>query len=284
MPIVINQLSHTYLPGSALAYPALSNIDLTIQDGEFLGVIGHTGSGKSTMIQHLNGLLLPTSGTVTVDGLDTNEKKLRKKIRSLVGMVFQYPEYQLFEETVEKDVSFGPKNMGLPEGEIRERALEALTLVGLPPAQFCEKSPFELSGGEKRRAALAGILAMRPKYLVLDEPMAGLDPRGRAEILSLIESLRERNHTGIVMVSHSMDDVAMYADRIAVLNNGTLAMIDTPEAVFSRSEELLNMGLNLPQATRLVRALRERGVKIERDYYRMDELKQELIGRWKHVR
>ena len=284
MPIVITQLSHTYLPGSALAYPALSNIDLTIQGGEFLGVIGHTGSGKSTMIQHLNGLLLPTSGTVTVDGLDTKEKKLRKKIRSLVGMVFQYPEYQLFEETVEKDVSFGPKNMGLPEGEIRERALEALTLVGLPPEQFCEKSPFELSGGEKRRAALAGILAMRPKYLVLDEPMAGLDPRGRAEILSLIESLRERNHTGIVMVSHSMDDVAMYADRIAVLNNGTLAMIDTPEAVFSRSEELLNMGLNLPQATRLVRALRERGVKIERDYYRMDELKHELIGRWKHVR
>lgn len=284
MPIVITQLSHTYLPGGALAYPALSNIDLTIQDGEFLGVIGHTGSGKSTMIQHLNGLLLPTSGTVTVDGLDTKEKKLRKKIRSLVGMVFQYPEYQLFEETVEKDVSFGPKNMGLPEGEIRERALEALTLVGLPPEQFCEKSPFELSGGEKRRAALAGILAMRPKYLVLDEPMAGLDPRGRAEILSLIESLRERNHTGIVMVSHSMDDVAMYADRIAVLNNGTLAMIDTPEAVFSRSEELLNMGLNLPQATRLVRALRERGVEIERDYYRMDELKHELIGRWKHVR
>jgi len=284
MPIVINQLSHTYLPGSALAYPALSNIDLTIQDGEFLGVIGHTGSGKSTMIQHLNGLLLPTGGTVTVDGLDTKEKKLRKKIRSLVGMVFQYPEYQLFEETVEKDVSFGPKNMGLPEGEIRERALEALTLVGLPPEQFCEKSPFELSGGEKRRAALAGILAMRPKYLVLDEPMAGLDPRGRAEILSLIESLRERNHTGIVMVSHSMDDVAMYADRIAVLNNGTLAMVGAPEDVFSRSEELLNMGLNLPQATRLVRALRERGIKIERDYYRMDELKQELIGRWKHVR
>ena len=284
MPIVINQLSHTYLPGSALAYPALSNIDLTIQDDEFLGVIGHTGSGKSTMIQHLNGLLLPTSGTVTVDGLDINEKKLRKKIRSLVGMVFQYPEYQLFEETVEKDVSFGPKNMGLEEGEIRERALEALTLVGLPPEQFCEKSPFELSGGEKRRAALAGILAMRPKYLVLDEPMAGLDPRGRAEILSLIESLRERNHTGIVMVSHSMDDVAMYADRIAVLNNGTLAMVGAPEDVFSRSEELLNMGLNLPQATRLVRALRERGIKIERDYYRMDELKQELIGRWKHVR
>lgn len=284
MPIVITQLSHTYLPGSALAYPALSNIDLTVQDGEFLGVIGHTGSGKSTMIQHLNGLLLPTSGTVTVDGLDTKEKKLRKKIRSLVGMVFQYPEYQLFEETVEKDVSFGPKNMGLSEGEIRERALEALTLVGLPPEQFCEKSPFELSGGEKRRAALAGILAMRPKYLVLDEPMAGLDPRGRREILALIESLRRDHGTGIVMVSHSMDDVAMYADRIAVLDKGSLGMLGTPEEVFSRGEELLNMGLNLPQATRLVRALRQRGVAIERDYYRMDELANELIARWHHDR
>ena len=284
MPIQIQQLSHTYLPGSALAYPALSNIDFTVKDGEFLGIIGHTGSGKSTLIQHFNGLLQPTSGNVLVDGLDTREKKLRKKIRSLVGMVFQYPEYQLFEETVEKDVSFGPKNMGLSEAEIRERALEALTLVGLPPERFCEKSPFELSGGEKRRAALAGILAMRPKYLVLDEPMAGLDPRGRAEILALIESLRERNGTGIVMVSHSMDDVAMFADRIAVLGSGTLVLLGKPEEVFSHSTELLEMGLNLPQATRLVRALRERGVEISRDYYRMDELKDELIGRWRHER
>ena len=284
MPINIQQLSHTYLPGSALAYPALSNISLTITEGEFLGIIGHTGSGKSTMIQHLNGLLLPTEGSVLVDGLDTREKKLRKQIRSLVGMVFQYPEYQLFDETVARDVAFGPKNMGLPEDEIATRVNEALRLVGLDPEAFSEKSPFELSGGEKRRAALAGILAMRPKYLVLDEPMAGLDPRGRREILSLVESLRRDFGTGIVMVSHSMDDVAMYADRIAVLDQGSLFMVGTPEEVFSHSAELLQMGLNLPQATQLVRALRARGVAIEQDYYRMDELTHELIGRWRNER
>ena len=284
MAIQIQQLSHTYMPGSQLAYPALGDLSLTIQDGEFLGIIGHTGSGKSTLIQHLNGLLLPTAGSVLVDGLDTREKKLRKQIRSLVGMVFQYPEYQLFEETVARDVAFGPKNMGLAEDEIATHVTEALRLVGLNPDEFAEKSPFELSGGEKRRAALAGILAMRPKYLVLDEPMAGLDPRGRHEILSLIESLRREFGTGIVMVSHSMDDVAMYADRIAVLDRGSLFMVGTPEDVFSHSEELLAMGLNLPQATQLVRALRTRGVEIERDYYRMDELQQDLIGRWNHDR
>jgi len=284
MPIIIEQLSHTYLPGSQLAYPALSDISLTIQDGEFLGIIGHTGSGKSTLIQHLNGLLLPTAGSVLVDGLDTREKKIRKKIRSLVGMVFQYPEYQLFEETVERDVAFGPKNMGLDEAEIATRVSEAMQLVGLNPSEFAEKSPFELSGGEKRRAALAGILAMRPKYLVLDEPMAGLDPRGRREILALIESLRRDFGTGIVMVSHSMDDVAMYADRIAVLDQGSLFLVDSPEAVFSHSAELLEMGLNLPQATQLVRALRARGIAMEHDYFRMDELAQDLIGRWNHER
>ena len=284
MPIRIEQLSHTYMPGSQLAYPALGDVSLTVQDGEFLGIIGHTGSGKSTLIQHLNGLLLPTAGSVLVDGLDTREKKLRKQIRSLVGMVFQYPEYQLFEETVARDVAFGPKNMGLTEEEIAPRVKEALALVGLNPDEFSEKSPFELSGGEKRRAALAGILAMRPKFLVLDEPMAGLDPRGRHEILSLIESLRSEYGTGIVMVSHSMDDVAMYADRIAVLDKGSLFMVGTPEDVFSHSAELLDMGLNLPQATQLVRALRERGIEVARDYFRMDELAQDLIGRWNHDR
>ena len=284
MPIQIQQLSHTYLPGSALAYPALSNITLSIPEGEFLGIIGHTGSGKSTLIQHLNGLLLPTGGSVLVDGLDTREKKLRKQIRALVGMVFQYPEYQLFDETVARDVAFGPKNMGLDETEIASRVNEALNLVGLDPVAFSEKSPFELSGGEKRRAALAGILAMRPKYLVLDEPMAGLDPRGRREILTLVESLRRDFGTSIVMVSHSMDDVAMYADRIAVLDQGSLFMVDTPEEVFSHSAELLEMGLNLPQATQLVRALRARGIAIQEDYYRMDKLTQELIGRWRNER
>jgi len=284
MPIIIEQLSHTYLPGSQLAYPALGDVSLTIQDGEFLGIIGHTGSGKSTLIQHLNGLLLPTAGSVLVDGLDTREKKLRKQIRSLVGMVFQYPEYQLFEETVARDVAFGTKNMGLTEEEIAPRVEEALRLVGLNPGEFSEKSPFELSGGEKRRAALAGILAMRPKYLVLDEPMAGLDPRGRREILALIESLRSDYGTGIVMVSHSMDDVAMFADRIAVLDKGSLFMVASPEDVFSHSTELLDMGLNLPQATQLVRALRARGIDIQHDYFRMEELAQDLIGRWNHDR
>jgi len=284
MPIQIEQLSHTYLPGSALAYPALSNITLSIPEGEFLGIIGHTGSGKSTLIQHLNGLLLPTEGSVLVDGLDTREKKLRKQIRTLVGMVFQYPEYQLFDETVARDVAFGPKNMGLDEAEIASCVNEALNLVGLDPASFSEKSPFELSGGEKRRAALAGILAMRPKYLVLDEPMAGLDPRGRREILTLVESLRRDFGTSIIMVSHSMDDVAMYADRIAVLDQGSLFMVGTPEDVFSHSAELLEMGLNLPQATQLVRALRARGIAIQEDYYRMDKLTQELIGRWRNER
>ena len=283
MPIQIEQLSHTYLPGSALAYPALSSISLSIPEGEFLGIIGHTGSGKSTLIQHLNGLLLPTEGSVLVDGLDTREKKLRKQIRALVGMVFQYPEYQLFDETVARDVAFGPKNMGLEEPEISARVTEALRLVGLDES-FSVKSPFELSGGEKRRAALAGILAMRPKYLVLDEPMAGLDPRGRREILTLVESLRREFGTSIIMVSHSMDDVAMYADRIAVLDKGSLFMVGTPEEVFSHSAELLEMGLNLPQATQLVRALRERGIDIQEDYYRMDELTRELIGRWRNER
>lgn len=283
MPIVIEQLSHTYLSGSALAHPAVTDVSLTIVEGEFLGVIGHTGSGKSTLIQHLNGLLLPTSGHVLVDGLDTLDKKLRMQIRAAVGMVFQYPEYQLFEETVLDDVSFGPRNMGLTEDKIRERALSAMQLVGLEPDTFTQKSPFDLSGGEKRRAALAGILAMRPKYLVLDEPMAGLDPRGRDEILSLINSLRTQNGTTIIMVSHSMDDVARYADRIAVLSHGKLAMLDTPAKVFSQADAIAEMGLMIPQATRLALALRDKGLGVPDGICRMQELTDWLIARWKHA-
>ncbi len=281
MPIQIEQLQHTYLPGSALAYPALSGITLAVENGEFIGVIGHTGSGKSTLIQHFNGLLLPTGGTVLVDGLDTRDKKQRMAIRALVGMVFQYPEYQLFEETVLKDVSFGPKNLGMPEEEIRERALEAMTCVGLEPNIFAEKSPFDLSGGEKRRAALAGILAMRPKYLVLDEPMAGLDPRGRAEILDLLERLRRQNGTTIVMVSHSMDDVARYADRIAVLDHGSLVCLDSPSNVFSQADRLNEMGLNIPQATRLALQLQHTGLPVPDGIFRSEELENWLIGRWR---
>ncbi len=279
MPIEIERLSHAYDAQEKISYPAVNDVSLTIEEGEFLGVIGHTGSGKSTLLQHMNGLLLPTAGSVRIDGMDTQNAKLRREIRARVGMVFQYPEYQLFEETVAADVAFGPKNMGLNEDEVRARVSEALSRVGLDEARFAEQSPFDLSGGEKRRAALAGILAMRPKYLILDEPMAGLDPRGRNEILTLIERLRRESGTTIIMVSHSMDDVAKFASRIAVLNDGRLFLLDTPENVFAHGDELTSMGLDLPQATRLVRRLNEGGMNVP-SFFRMDELTKYLVGRW----
>lgn len=279
MPIEIEHLSHAYNAQEKISYPAVNDVSFTIEEGEFLGVIGHTGSGKSTLLQHMNGLLLPTAGSVKVDGMDTQNAKLRREIRARVGMVFQYPEYQLFEETVAADVAFGPKNMGLGEDEVRARVSEALLRVGLDEARFAEQSPFDLSGGEKRRTALAGILAMRPKYLILDEPMAGLDPRGRNEILTLIERLRRESGTTIIMVSHSMDDVAKFASRIAVLNDGRLFLLDTPENVFAHGDELTSMGLDLPQATRLVRRLNEGGMNVP-PFFRMDELTKYLVGRW----
>ena len=282
MPIVIHHLTHAYSQAGKLAEAAVSDVSLTIENGTFLGVIGHTGSGKSTLIQHLNGLLLPTDGSVAVDGYDTRDKAQRQKARALVGMVFQYPEYQLFEETVLQDVSFGPKNLGLPEGDVRERALAAMRTVGLDPDRFAEKSPFDLSGGEKRRAALAGILAMQPRYLVLDEPMAGLDPRGRTEILDLIERLRTENGCTIVMVSHSMDDVARYADRLLVLSEGRAAMLGTPEEVFARADELMQMGLDVPQATKLAMQLTADGMQgLPGGICRMDDLRSLLVERWR---
>ena len=278
MSILIEQLTYAYMAGSAEAVTALADVSLTIGEGEFLGVIGHTGSGKSTFMQLLNGLLLPTGGSVVVDGFDTRDKKQCRSARALVGLVFQYPEYQLFEETVARDVAFGPKNLGLSEEEARARALEALTLVGLDPARFAEKSPFDLSGGEKRRAALAGILAMRPKYLALDEPMAGLDPRGRRQVLALLQQLRQETGCTIIMVSHSMDDVARYAERIAVLDNGRLAMLGTPAAVFSEMETLRDMGLSVPQATTLAALLRARGLALPAGIVRMDQLRDALTA------
>ena len=256
--IEIKNLTHIYMKDSAVERKALDDVSLTVREGEFLCIVGHTGSGKSTLIQHINGILQPDSGSVVIDGFDMSQKKQMVEGRKRVGMVFQYPEYQLFEETVYKDVAFGPTNMGLTEPEIRERVLNAMISVGLLPEFFLEKSPFELSGGEKRRAALAGILAMQPNYLILDEPMAGLDPSGRRSILSMLEDIRTKYGTTIVMVSHSMDDIARVADRIAVLNNGRLIMLDTPKAIFG-TLDLEAIGLELPHAAKLTKRLRQLG-------------------------
>ncbi|MBR0205760.1 MAG: energy-coupling factor transporter ATPase [Clostridia bacterium] len=280
MPIVIDHLSHTYFDG-VTSNTAVKDVSLEIREGEFLSLIGHTGCGKTTLVQHLNGLLLPSAGRVLVDGLDTADKKLRPRIRSLVGMVFQYPEYQLFADTVREDVAFGPRNMKLSEEEISIRVSEAMTMVGLSMDQFAEKSPFELSGGEKRRAALAGILAMRPKYLVLDEPMAGLDPQGRQSILAMLEKLRSDMGCSIIMVSHSMEDVARHADRILVMNQGEVNYLDTPRAVFSHSDELSEMGLSLPAPCRVAALLRKMGVDAPLDVCTREDLEDYLLRRLK---
>lgn len=280
MPIVIDHLSHTYFDG-ATSNAALKDVCLDIREGEFLSVIGHTGCGKTTLVQHLNGLLLPTSGKVLVDGLDTADKKQRPQIRALVGMVFQYPEYQLFADTVREDVAFGPRNMKLSEDEIALRVSEAMTMVGLSMEEFAEKSPFELSGGEKRRAALAGILAMQPKYLVLDEPMAGLDPQGRQNILAMLEKLRHDTGCSIIMVSHSMEDVARHADRILVMNHGEVMYLDTPRAVFSHSDELAEMGLSFPAPCRVAALLRSKGIDAPADVCTREDLEVFLRGRLK---
>ncbi len=277
MPIIVEKLNDAYMQGSTITKAALTDISLRIEDGEFLGLIGHTGSGKSTLVQQLNGLLQPNSGSVIVDGYNMADKKQRALGRRLVGMVFQYPEYQLFEETVEKDVAFGVKNMGIAEDEAMERAREAMRLVGLEPDRFAEKSPFELSGGEKRRAALAGIIAMKPKYLVLDEPMAGLDPLGRKAILDTIDELRSTLGCAVLMVSHSMDDMADRAERIAVMSNGSLVLEGSTREVFAQGEFLTNIGLDVPQVSKLGMELRRRGVDIPADIYEMEEMELTLI-------
>lgn len=278
MPIQLEQLTYIYMPGSALAQRAVDDINLAVEAGEFLGIIGHTGSGKSTLVQLMGGLLQPTSGRVLVDGLNMGDKKQRTQARRSVGLVFQYPEYQLFEETVARDVAYGPRNMGMQEKEIDESVREAMELVGLPFKEFGAKSPFELSGGEKRRAALAGVIAMRPKYLILDEPMAGLDPAGRSDILKTIDNLRAEIGCAVVMVSHSMEDVARCAGRIAVLNQGRLVRVDTPAEVFLQEDELLSIGLDLPAACKLATALRARGMEIPH-FYEMEALTAFLLER-----
>ena len=279
MPIVIEHLNYVYMSGGPYETHALDDVSLTIEDGEFVGLIGHTGSGKSTLVQHLNGLLLPTSGTITVDGLNIADKATdRRAIRRKVGLVFQYPENQLFEETVEKDIAFGPKNLGLDDAEIDRRVRDAMRKVALDYDALHERSVFELSGGQMRRVAIAGVLAMEPRTLVLDEPCAGLDPRGREEILGLIRDLHRDTGATIVMVSHSMDDVASLAERVIVMNHGRVAMDGAPREVFSRGAELRAIGLDVPQAVMLADKLRERGFDVPQGVYRVEEIKAVIEG------
>ncbi len=262
----VQNLTHTYSAGTPFEHKALDNMNFSVERGEFIGIIGHTGSGKSTLMQHLNGLLKPTSGKVLLDGKDIwSDKKLTRQARFRVGLVFQYPEYQLFEETVYKDIAFGPKNMGLKTEEIDRRVREAASFVGLTEAQL-EVSPFDLSGGQKRRVAIAGVIAMEPEVLILDEPTAGLDPVGREEILANIESYRKAKNATIMMVSHSMNDVARLTDRLLVLNGARIAMDGTPDEVFTRAWELEEMGLDIPEVTRVFMRLKELGLPVEPVY------------------
>ena len=262
----VKNLNHIYSAGTPFEHVALKDVSFSIERGEFIGIIGHTGSGKSTLIQHLNGLLKPTSGSVELDGKDIwSDKAYTRQSRFRVGLVFQYPEYQLFEETVYKDIAFGPKNMKLKPDEIDRRVREAAGFVGLTEQQL-QVSPFDLSGGQKRRVAIAGVIAMEPEVLILDEPTAGLDPEGREEILRNINDYRKAKNATIMMVSHSMSDVARLADRLLVMNEAQLAMLDTPKAVFARAKELLDMGLDVPEITRVFLKLQELGLPVEPVY------------------
>ncbi len=272
----VRNLDYIYSAGTPFEHKALDNVSFALEPGEFVGIIGHTGSGKSTLMQQMNGLLKPTSGQVLLDGVDIwSDKKLTRQARFRVGLVFQYPEYQLFEETVYRDIAFGPKNMGLGEEEVDRRVREAAGFVGLTEAQL-EVSPFDLSGGQKRRVAIAGVIAMEPEVLILDEPTAGLDPIGRAEILGNIEAYRQAKNATIMMVSHSMEDVARLTDRMLVMNGSRLAMDGTPSEVFSRAQELLAMGLNIPQVTQVFLELKKLGLDVK-SVYTMEQAVAEIV-------
>ena len=276
--IKTERLCHVYSVGTPFEKAAIEGIDLTLPQGQLIGVIGHTGSGKSTFIQHLNALLQPTSGAVLCGSEDINKDKFtRKAIRFKVGLVFQYPEYQLFEETVYKDIAFGPSNMGKTGAELDRCVRESAKLVGLGEDTL-EKSPFELSGGQKRRVALAGVMAMRPEVLILDEPTAGLDPAGRENLMANIRDYRENTGSTILLVSHSMDEVAKNADRILVLKSAGILTQGTPKEVFARGEELLSAGLDVPQATRIAMALRRRGAAIDPAVYTVEDLSREILA------
>lgn len=277
MSIILDHVNYIYEAGTAMEYAALKDVNLVIPDGQFIGLIGHTGSGKSTLVQHLNGLLKPTSGNVYYNGADINDSDYnRKELRSKVGLVFQYPEHQLFEIDVFSDVCFGPKNLGLSKKETELRAYAALKQVGLQDEYFYQ-SPFDLSGGQKRRVAIAGVLAMKPDVLILDEPTAGLDPKGRDEILDQIAKLREETGMTVILVSHSMEDVAKYVDRIIVMNKGQVMLDDEPREVFCHYKELEEVGLAAPQVTYIMQTLKKRGFPVDTDITTIEEATQSVL-------
>lgn len=279
MSIKIENLTHIYMPKSPFEKVALDNVSLDIRDGEFVALIGHTGSGKSTLIQHFNGLLEATSGKITIDGMDITDKKAKlTNIRKKVGLVFQYPEYQIFEETIAKDIEFGPRNLGLSDEEIHNRVIEAMEMVGLDYETDKDKSPFDLSGGQKRRVAIAGVIAMKPTTLILDEPTAGLDPKGRDDILNQISKLHKDYNMTIVIVSHSMEDVARIAERIVVMNDGKVALQGTPAEVFKEVDMLEKIGLGVPQVTYLIRELRKKGFDLSDNIFTIEEAKKEILS------
>ena len=273
----IQNLSHVYSEGTPFEHAAIRDLSLSVERGEFIGLIGHTGSGKSTLIQHLNGLLKPTSGKILYNGEDIwKDVKFTRQIRYHVGLVFQYPEYQLFEETVFRDIAFGPKNMGLSEEEIHARVLRAAGFVGISEAEL-EKSPFDLSGGQKRRVAIAGVIAMEPEVLILDEPTAGLDPAGRESILQNIRDYQKAQNATVIMVSHSMEEIASNVTRLVVMNDGRIARTGTPREVFTHAQELMEIGLDVPQVTRVFLRLRELGVDVDTSVFTVEQAKEAFL-------
>ena len=279
MSIKIENLTYVYMPKTPFEKKALDNVNLEIEDGEFLAVIGHTGSGKSTLIQHLNGLLKPASGKIYVDGTDITDKDTKLvDIRKKVGLVFQYPEYQLFEETIAKDIAYGPSNLGLNEDEILKRVKKSMEMVGLNYEEYKDISPFELSGGQKRRVAIAGVIAMEPKVLILDEPTAGLDPAGRDDILEQIKLLHEKYNMTIILVSHSMEDVGKLAEKIIVMNDGHIELQGKPKEVFKEIDILEKIGLAVPQVTYLMRELKKKGFNVSEDIFTVEKAKSELLN------
>ena len=277
MSIQVKHLTHIYSEGLPQQSVALEDVTFSAEDGQFVGIIGHTGSGKSTLVQHLNGILKPKSGQILVSGTDiTAEGVVLRDIRKKIGLVFQYPEYQLFEETVEKDVAFGPGNLGLGEDEIRRRVKEAIELVGLDYEEIRKRSPFDLSGGQKRRVAIAGVIAMKPEVLILDEPTAGLDPKAHRDVLQMIEKVHSHEGNIIFLISHNMDDIARMADKILVMDNGRLAMQGTAEEIFSQEEKLASMGLALPSSAQLMKLARKRGLPFDGNFLRIEDAEEAL--------